>query len=153
MTARALACAALLCAACEPTTISGSLAFHDDAGKAWSFRPMFCESGDTREFYGADLSDGVSVVRLFQDPAFGWMITFMRNGNLSMPDERIDLKTPCARFDVGLSYDRCTRCGKNDTDEDDSTMSGHLDIDCPFATSAHVDGRIDFQYCNNPGEP
>jgi hypothetical protein len=139
-------------AGCDPTTVHGALAFRGPTPSTWDFAPTSCSNGDTREFYGADLSDGAADVRLIQDPVVGWLVTIARHGDPAKPDALLGIHSSCARFDVSLEYDRCTRCGKNDTDEDDSTMSGHLDIDCSLAADTGVSGRIDFQYCDNPEE-
>lgn len=145
-------CLGLFGGGCDPTVLSGSFALHDATGAGWQLRPTLCLNGDTREFYGVDLIDGSADLRLFQDPLWGWSIAIAPDGNTAMPSDLIGLNSGCQRFDPELTYDPCGRCGKNDTDEDDSTMSGHLELDCPLTSGGRISGRVDFQFCNNPEE-
>ena len=142
----------LLGGGCDPTELRGELTFDDTSTMSWRFRPTSCLNGDTRQFYGVDLFDGRAAVRLFQHPVWGWMVTAARDGNLDTPETVLTLQSSCSRFDPSLTYDRCTRCSKGDTDEDDSTMSGHLELDCALARGGHLGGRVEFEYCNNPEE-
>jgi hypothetical protein len=130
--------------------VSGSLEVTGQAG--WVLAPAACSNGDTRQFYGVDLVGGSGAVRLFQDPVLGWVAGVSRRGDPGMPDERL-APAACARFDAALDLDTCGRCTKNDHDEDDSTMTGHVDLDCPWGGGGdRIRGRIDFANCDNPEE-
>jgi hypothetical protein len=136
----------VLACGCDLTEIHGSIALPDRV-----ITPSSCWSGDTREFYGADLVDGPTTLRLFQDPVVGWLFTVTLAGDPSVPDVRLAPKV-CTTFRASLSRDGCTRCTKNDNDEDDSTMSGSITIDCTWPGQGQVTGHVEFQYCDNPEE-
>jgi len=138
-------------AACNPTSISGSVALTGAPAGDRVIEPTTCLNGDTREFFGVDLGDGVSTVRLFQDPILGWIATVTLDGDPCLPDARF-APALCSEFQAGLSYDRCGRCAKNDSDEDDSTMSGHITLTCPWPGGGTLAGSIHFDNCDNPEE-
>ena len=136
---------ALLFVACNPTAVSGELTLD-----SWQFSPSACSNGDTREFYGADLTSDGATVRLFQDPVVGWLLTVTKQGDPSTPDVRASW-AQCTRFDASLDIDECGRCTKNDHDEDDSTITGGVVADCMLGT-VHLTANLSFQNCDNPEE-
>ena len=147
------------CAACgidNPTTISGTMTLTATSDGSYTFQPFACLNGDTRDFYGVDLVDNITTLRLIQDPIEGWVATLTKNGDPSVPDARW-LPSACGTFQPQLIYDHDTRayCTKNscDEDEDDSTQSGYIALDCMWPGGGNITGRIDFAYCDNPGEP
>ena len=138
-------------AACNLPSVSGSVALTGAATGDRVIQPTACSNGDTREFFGADVSDGTSTLRLFQDPILGWLVTVTLDGDPSLPDARF-APALCSQFQAGLSYDRCARCAKNDSDEDDSTTSGHITLTCPWPGGGTLAGSIQFENCDNPEE-
>jgi hypothetical protein len=151
----ALALVASGCADPLPPEVLGSVAMTGVTSGDWTLAPTACWNGDTRDFFGVDLVAGDATLRLLQHPTLGWTTTVTAHGDPSTPDARF-APSDCAVFDADLQYDPLTRgyCSKSscDEDEDDSTQTGHVALDCAWPGGGRIAGRVEFEYCNNPEE-
>ena len=135
-------------AACNLTEVDGSLSITSQP--PWDFHPSGCTNGITHEFYGVDLSDGVSTVRVFQAPIDGWLVTVTKDGDPSAPSGRLAPAT-CTHFDASLDEDECGHCDKNHHGDEYATMSGHVSLECDWdGTGARVAANLTFDNCNTP---
>lgn len=139
----------LLCAACDqPPT--GSLVSRGGTLGDFTFAPDRCVAGTTREFLGADLFDpGGRRGRALADPIWGDAFSY---GTPESPSLLLGHQSDCSSFEMAIHYDRCGACGKNDTDEDDETVSGWLRLDCATPGGGRIAGAIDFPLCLNQEE-
>jgi hypothetical protein len=141
----------LAAAGCPSPSVSGAL--HSDGGAlgAWDFLPRSCSNGDTREFYGADLTDGTRAVRVMQDPLRGWTVRVWPTADVTLaPSATLAEGSGCATFTLSLRRD-LAYAGKNDSDEDDSAVSGAVQLDCAVEDGG-LSGQLAFSECANPGE-
>ena len=142
----ALACAAC---ACEGPPVTGQLVSSGGTLGGFVFQPRACVAGTTREFLGVDLWEGSTHARAFEDPIWGYTITY---GPIAAPELILDQRSGCDTFVERIDFDRCGACGKNDTDRDDATVSGMVRLDCPTPGGGRLAGGVDFTDCYNPEE-
>ena len=130
--ARALAAGSLLLFACTSPRLAGSLVSEGGALGSWTLVPSTCSSGSSREFNGADLTDGTRNVRLVDDPAKGYVVTVAPDGDPARP-AAIFTPVSCTEF--------CAEIVGGTT--------GSLALDCPSDGRGRLHGRVDFADCDS----